>query len=826
MKRFYILLLVIFSLVNAYQSDAAQSQPIGGQSLDLNDSSNAVEWNARWIQHPMFRNLSFRYQYRKDKETDVSGIDEKDPKNIHTLFRKVFELNGQKIKSAKLFITADDVYKLYLNEEFIGLGPAPGYLFAYPYNAWDVTKALQSGKLNCIAVHVYYQGLVNRVWGSGDNLQGLLAQLEITFQNGQTETIITDGSWKYHQTNAYDSDRTMGYKTQFAEDIDLHQIIPDWKTVSFDDGDWQNPFVRGNPTPGQYTLAPQITPPLAYEKVWPEKIIKTGEGRYFIDFGTELTGTTCFQVTGSDGHKVEIRHGEELTKENEVRFEMRASCKYQEFITLAGRPNDLIEFFDYKGFRYVEVLNWPEELTKDNVWILNRHYPFPQEACLFTSSNNILNRIWQLCENGAKQGTQDTYLDCPTREKGGYLGDAYVTGQAHLYLTGDALVLKKTLQDFAYSARLCPGLMAVAPGNFMQEIADYSLLWPIIVERYYLWSGDEQFVKSMIPILDGMLEWFAQYENEDGLLEAVPEKWNLVDWPKNLRDNYDFDDQKIAGINTVLNHFYYGCLQSSIRLYQYAENSKKAFAANNTAVKLKQSMQDQLMNPTAGLFVDAAGSSHSALHSNALSPMFGVAPKGGTDRLIEFLRKKRMVCGVYFASFLLEGLYNAAEPDLAYDLITCKDIHSWNTMLEAGATTCMEAWGPEQKWNTSWCHPWSSCPIFIVAGELMGLKPGKPGWEEINFSPKPPKDLESAELTITTPKGAITTSFQQTDDEIVYQLLVPQGSAAKVTLLNVKRIIVDGKKVEAKQRQASDSVIYNELPMRLQPGQHTLKVYR
>ncbi len=815
--------IFLFCLHTPISAESPKRLQIGSDPLDLTNSEHPVVWNARWIQDPLFRLEPYYHFLRKEDDKVPVQTDENDPRDIHTLYRKTFRLRNEDIASAKLFITADDMYKLYVNEQYIGLGPAPAYLFAYPYNGWDVTDEMIPGDRNCLAVHVYYQGLVNRVWASGDNQQGLLAQLEVLYRDGQSEIIGSDDTWRYHRSEINSATRTIGYKTQFAEDLDLNKAIPEWKSASFDDSGWSQPYVSSNPVPGLYTLVPQETPPLALEKVWPAKVVKTGEGRCFIDFGTELTGSTCFIVTGPKNHVVEIRHGEELSGENEVRYDMRAGCLYQEFCTLSGREEERIEFFDYKGFRYVEVLNWPEELDPENVWVFNRHYPFSDDACSFESSDELLNRIWNLCRNGVEQGTQDTYLDCPTREKGGYLGDAYVTGQSHLYLTGDIQILRKALQDFAHSGRICPGLMAVAPGNYMQEIADYSLLWPIVLERYYLWSGDLEFVKSMRPILDGLLEYFARYENRNGLLENVDEKWNLVDWPDNLRDNYDYD-RAAQGVNTVLNHFYYGALSSSARLYNHINDTENAEKTQAKAERVGRAARESLLEDGTGLFIDAAGSSHSSLHANALPLMFELQPGSGSKRIVEFLTKKRIQCGVYFASFLLEGLYNAGQAQTAYDLITSHDKHSWYTMLEAGATTCMEAWGPDQKWNTSWCHPWSSCPIFIVAGELMGLKPKKPGWDEIAFAPKPPANLEWANISVTTPKGEVKTSFTQDDETIVYRLNIPEQSCAEVMLLNIHpEVLVNEKKYTCTERKDKLGGIRFSVPVKLRPGEHTIK---
>ena len=75
----------------------------------------------------------------------------------------------------------------------------------------------------------------------------------------------------------------------------------------------------------------------------------------------------------------------------------------------------------------------------------------------------------------------------------------------------------------------------------MQEIADFSLMWPQLLLTDYQFTGDKEFLRQYYPTAKGIIEHFRQYEREDGLLEQVGDKWNLVDWPENLRDGYDFD---------------------------------------------------------------------------------------------------------------------------------------------------------------------------------------------------------------------------------------------------------------------------------------------
>ena len=86
------------------------------------------------------------------------------------------------------------------------------------------------------------------------------------------------------------------------------------------------------------------------------------------------------------------------------------------------------------------------------------------------------------------------------------------------------------------------------------------------------------------------------------------------------------------------------------------------------------------------------------------------------QRIINQIKEKRFKpMGVYMAYYTMAALKNLGEYDLCREL-TC-DPGAWPNMLKEGATTAFEAWGKDQKWNTSLCHPWAAAPILILADE-------------------------------------------------------------------------------------------------------------
>ena len=412
-----------------------------------------------------------------------------------------------------------------------------------------------------------------------------------------------------------------------------------------------------------------------------------------------------------------MKYGEELEDNGTVRFMMRCNCDYYDECTLSGQIDEF-DFFDYKAFRYVQVECDGDVFSPDELYVTVRHHKF-DEKCVIKSDVPYLEKIWEICKNGVKYSVQEGYLDCPSREKAQYLGDFTVSGLAHLYLTGDTEMFKKALFDFAESTRVCKGIMAVAPGSFMQEIAEFSLQYPLQVMNYYKLTKDKVTLKELYPIIEGLTEHFKQFERPDGLIENVYDKWNIVDWPENLRDGYCVElgsGGNPVKAHNVLNAYYIGAVQ----IMEEIQNILGLTKYKNSD-KLKSAFLNAFYDKDKKMFYDDTEHTHSALHSNVLPLFFDIAPSDAYESIKDFIMKKGLSCGVHFAYFVLKALGKIGAYDEEFRLLMNEGEHSWVNMIREGATTCFEAWGKGQKWNTSLCHPWASAPIIIVIEDIMKI---------------------------------------------------------------------------------------------------------
>ena len=178
---------------------------------------NTNEWKAKWIE-PGF--------------TDTVG-------QPSPMFRKQFTAN-KKIKSATIFVTAHGLYEAQINGKRVGNDYfTPGwtsYNKRLQYQGYDVTDLVKEGK-NAIGVTLgsgWYRG--HLAWENNKNIYGkdisLLLQLDIIYNDGSSETIVSDESWKsttgsIRSSSIYD-----------GETIDARMKKTGWTMPGFDDTNW------------------------------------------------------------------------------------------------------------------------------------------------------------------------------------------------------------------------------------------------------------------------------------------------------------------------------------------------------------------------------------------------------------------------------------------------------------------------------------------------------------------------------------------------------------------------------------------------------------
>lgn len=661
----------------------------------------------KWISNEILASLEPRNVFHR--QLDPLPLDCTQYRNRHVLFRRSFHL-ASGFSRARIFVTADDYYKLYINGRFVAQGPAPSYHFQYNYNEIDVADYLTEGE-NLIAVHTLYQGLINRVWQSGDLRHGLLCDLEI---DGKV-VLSSDESFLVKEHSGYSESGICGYDTQFLERYDSRAAEVGFASPDFDDADWSTASVCRFDDHG---VRAQKSAMLTFEQIAPvARTVK--DGRILYDFGCNFVGYLSAAAKGNSGDVITVRCAQELNEDGSLRYALRANCVYEEEWILSGKE-DQLDWFDYKSFRYVE-LEIPASAEIGDVSLFARHYPFALRATLKKEYANDpdMQRIWALCLHTQRYGVQEVIQDCMEREKGFYLGDGCYTALTHMLLTGDDSMVRKLIDDAFSGTFITDTLVTCMDCSFMQEIAEYPLIMVALILWHYRVMGDRDYLRDNYEKTLRLMEAYRRDYERSGLLRDL-DKWCVVEWPKNFQHGYDADiaeGQICHRAHVAINAYYLYAIRITNVMAALLGREPYRDEAEPAAAFYETFYDDEKK-----LFRDSEGSTHYSLVGNAFAYGLGLCPNAECrETILQMLDESRIDSLSLFCTFpILMRLAKEREGGRLRSALLCDG--AWLRILREDGTTTFEGWGKETKWNTSLFHlTMSYAATFLAELDLTDI---------------------------------------------------------------------------------------------------------
>ena len=567
---------------------------------------------------------------------------------------------------------------------------------------------------------------------------------------------------------------------------------------------------------------------LATTDVKPVRIICKADGHYFIDFGRAAFGTVALTVTSpAAGREIQVHLGEVPAGNDSLdrnpggsrRYRMmtlplkQGTHAYRVPITQDKRNtgSHAIKMPDYMGevmpFRYCEIVNCPSALDASKIRQIAVHYPFDESASRFSSSNQVLNDVWDLCKYSIKATSFcGVYVD-GDRERIPYEADAYINQLCH-YCVDREYTMARHTHEYLMTHPTWPTEWILH--SVLMAWADYLYTGNIeSVEHYY----EDLKAKTLLSLAraDGLISTQTGLVTDDVLrsIHFNGKLRDIVDWPHGnilgLKGGYgETDDFEFKPINTVVNAFHYRALVLMSRIAQDLGMTRDAERFTEAAARVKRSFNEKLLDKKKGIYVDGEGSTHSALHANMVPLAFGLVPPDYVDSVAEFVKSRGMVCSVYGSQYLLEALYAGGEDDYALQLMTDRSSdRSWPHMIyDVGTTITLEAWDNKYKPNQDWNHAWGAAPANIIPRCLMGIQPIEPGFAKVRIKPQV-GNLKSGSLDLPTVRGTIHVDFAfAKDSSFALNVRLPANVEAVLYLpsLGIKSpdVIVDGKRTAGK----------------------------
>ncbi|HQH69858.1 MAG TPA: hypothetical protein PK166_15780 [Candidatus Hydrogenedentes bacterium] len=288
-----------------------------------------------------------------------------------------------------------------------------------------------------------------------------------------------------------------------------------------------------------------------------------------LDLGTNLSGFLGATITCSSPVTVYLAFDEILTR-NDVHWARMGCAQFVPYYLAPGTYQ--VESFEPYTMRYVKVMAVGGACTIEHAYLREYVYPDAYEAT-FASSDPRLATLFEAGRETFVQNGTDVFMDCPSRERAGWLCDSFFTARTALVLSGDTRLERNFYENFLLPERfahLPEGMLPMCypsdhyNGNF---IPNWAMWFVVELEEYAARSNDRAMVDALKPKVLALFDYFRKFENDDGLLEKL-ERWVFVEWSA----ANDF----VQDVNYPTNMLYAGTLAAAGRLYGMPDLLDKA----------------------------------------------------------------------------------------------------------------------------------------------------------------------------------------------------------------------------------------------------------
>jgi alpha-L-rhamnosidase len=737
-----------------------------------------------------------------------------DDRDDYTYYRKSVTLPNRPIRRATVYVTSVHRYELFVNGRFVGRGVAYQYPQFQYFNGFDITPLIRPGA-NLFA-------LFNRWFGGGQgratSARGVLMKAVVHYADGTSVIVGTDGSWKQLQSPGWvlgQRGRNPGEGVGYIEHIDARKHLSNWNVPSLDDSSWRPVDVIGT-----QPVAPWVNPPqpdltrIVEREIAPATIKALGKDAYLVDLGKVYAGMPRITFSGGEpGRLVSMMGGYTLGADGRVDPAQNQNTDLSYFADLDGKPFTFAPT-EYMGMRYFQIDNAPMPITRENFRFVVRHTTLNEDGSSFDSPHATLNAVWDLMKHSIAVCAHEEYVDTPTREKGGFLGDGAIMSTVAMPVMHERVLSRRQLHEFVasmdqfWTSEANRGrINAVYPNvDNARDIPDYTEAFLVWVWDYYMETGDDDFLRSQYEHVKAVADYVYRARNdESGLITDLPGGGGpylhgIVDWPAEMRYGYDM---RTAG-RAVINDWAYADFDIMSRIAATVGNVADCDLYRARADELRTAINARLLNADGvyvdGLYADHSPSTHVSQHANMFPLALGLVPLAQRASVIAKVKELEMSVGMVTALFLVRGLGEAGEGEHLIELLTNADWPAgWARSLALGATATWESWASNTD-GTSQSHGWGASGLEGYVRYILGIRPTKPGYEGVQIKPLSfGSKLSWARGRIATDRGDISVSWNRSRDRYAVTVQVPVNVTSVVCVPKGKvantTVLVDGGRV-------------------------------
>ena len=717
------------------------------------------------------------------------------------IFKKDFTISGE-IKDAKIFVSGLGYFELKINGNLPDdsvLNPAnTHYCQTALYREFDAAAFLNNGE-NAITVELgcgfYNEPTDVWKWDTAPwrSVPKMILDLVITYADGRQETITSDESWLVTldgpivRNSIYNGEIFDARRCEFA---------------------WKNAIPAEAPK-GELRCQ-DVQPIRRVAQFAPEAINRLADGTYIVTSPEMSAGWVKLRINAPRDTEVVITYSEALVEDGHVLRNGKNEGPnggwwpneyiQQDTYISDGNEAEYEPKFSYKGYKYIQIENYPGELTADDM-VLYRVANDVDVISSFRCSNELVNKLHDIMRRTLHNNFQGKPTDTPIWEKNGWLGDLNVALASAFY----NFDLRGFLNCFVHMMADCQSECGVVP--IMVPAAkwgeDNCIVWNSVfvfaVEKLCDYYGETDFARKMYPDL----KVYAK-TNLD-LLERRNWIWDgpdFSDWVSPSGDEFIAGDAGNSEGSALCSTAYaYAMLLAMEKIARmlneeedakvYAAAAQKVYAAFNAKY---YNAEKQIY--TTGQWRQIGKRTEYRQTSNLVPLNFGLVPEdkkaGVVKNLMADFEAKgyHLDTGCVGTRAVLPVLFDEGYADAATTVLKQTTYPSWGYWIAKGATSTWEGWEPSAR---SQNHYFLGTCAEAMYSHILGIRDIRDGFSRFTVAPEVECELEFAEGSIQTVNGPVSCAWKKENGKTTVDIVVPEGATADIRLPGIETQVQGGK---------------------------------
>ncbi len=675
-------------------------------------------------------------------------------------FRRRFAA-AKGVKRATLAISGLGYYEASLDGHRIGtkrLDPIPtNYDKRVYYSVYELgTLSKGDHELDVLLGHGWYDVFAAAVW-SWDSAPWrdspkLLAELKIEYEDGTSETIATDESW-----------RRVGNPVWY-DNIREGEVIGPRPNID-------EPVLLAPAPKGVLAAETQPGTVIARELV-AKKIKSLGGGSYLVDFGENVAGWMRMKMRGlAKDDVVQIRYDERVDEgftpcttnriitwhfryTNSWGFPGKSGFQTDRYIASGSGTETYEPRFTYNGFRYVLIEGLKEAPTADDLRACVLHTGFKTTGSFDCSDKDFLD-VLKMADRAYRGNFANGFpTDCPHREKNGWTGDANLAAELAQYsyentaaYEGWCIELRAAQREDGHVPGICP-TAGWGYGGYGPVWDSVITALPANLRKY---RGDKQIVDNLRAAQKKYVDYYSTTPlfSTNGIIY-----YGYGDWcpaktftpPAITSTGYFIDACEEVGRHDLAARYRKASVKNFYKGDGVWENGSQT--AQACALNFKLYDGEEMRRATVEKLVKSV---HDA------------------DDHIDF--------GLVGSKQVFRALSEAGYTELAYKMATQRDYPSFLYWRDNGGTTFMEEWklsAPSQN------HVMFADVVAWSYQYLAGIREVQDGFKTFMLAPEVIPQLDHVSASVETPYGVVKSAWRREGGKVKYCFTIPPGTSARV----------------------------------------------